>query len=403
MLYRYEAVAASGAVIFGEMEAASARAVVDHLQALGHLPVRAEPTGDRRAGWLHRDLFARRVSGSVLAAVTRELATLLQADLPLDRALEILIGLAEGERVATLLRGLLDRVRGGGALADAMADQPAVFPRYYVSMVRAGEASGALGPAMMRLSAYLERVQALRESVRSALIYPAVLLVIVGLSIVILLTVVLPEFKPLFDESGRQLPLFTRVVVGAGEFAGQHGWIVALCLALLALLLKRQRAKPAFRRTWDRGVLRIPYLGGVIARFETARLARTLGVLLKSGVPLPAALGLLQDTVGNAAMAAALDHVAAQLKQGHGFAEPLARTGLFPPLAVHLARIGEETGRPDEMLLKAGDIYDAEVQRAIDRLMALLVPALTITLGLIVGAIVAAVLMAVLSINELAL
>ena len=404
-LYRYRAVSAADEVIEGEMEAHSQSAVIERLQELGHLPIRADEIapGDR-GSLLQRDLFAnRKVSRRVVALITGELATMLGAGLPLDRALEILVSLADKENVAKLLVRVLDGVRGGASLADAMADQDGAFPDFYVSMVRAGEAGGTLDVVLARLATFLEKSQALTDSVRSALIYPMILLVMAGLSVVILLTLVIPEFKPLFDDAGEALPLATRVLVAVGEVFERWFWLMALVAIALVLFVRHRLANAAFRLRWDGMMLRLPLFGDLTRKIEVARFARTLGTLLGNGVALLSALTIVKDTLSNTVIGAAVEGVADRLKEGKGLAEPMATSGVFPALAVQLVRVGEETGELETMLTKVADIFDGEVGRTTQRLLSLLVPLLTIGLGLLIAAIIGSVLVAFLSVNELAL
>ncbi|MEE9139279.1 MAG: type II secretion system F family protein [Alphaproteobacteria bacterium] len=402
--YHYRAVTSAGRVVEGEMEAGSQSAVISRLHDLGHVPIHAEEIArGTLASWLTRDLFAgRAVSRKRVGLVTRELATLLGAGLPLDRSFEILVELAEKENVRTLLARVLDGVRGGASLADAMAAQGGTFPPFYVSMVRAGESGGALESVLARLADFLEKSQATLESVRSALIYPAILLGMAGLSLVVLLTVVVPEFKPLFEDAGEALPAATQAIIVVGEVLGRYGWLIALGVIGLVWALRRQLADPAFRFRWDGLMLGLPLFGDLVRKIQVARFSRTLGTLLENGVTLLSALAIVKETLGNAVMARAVEGLAAGLKEGQGLAGPLAVAGVFPNLAVQLVRVGEETGQLEDMLIKMADIYDRESQRTIQRLLSLLVPVLTIGLGFLIAGIIASVLVAFLSVNELA-
>jgi general secretion pathway protein F len=402
--YHYRAVTSAGRVVEGEMEAGSQSAVISRLHDLGHVPIHAEEIArGTLASWLTRDLFAgRAVSRKRVGLVTRELATLLGAGLPLDRSFEILVELAEKENVRTLLARVLDGVRGGASLADAMAAQGGTFPPFYVSMVRAGESGGALESVLARLADFLEKSQAMLENVRSALIYPAILLGMAGLSLVVLLTVVVPEFKPLFEDAGEALPAATQAIIVVGEVLGRYGWLIALGVIGLVWALRRQLADPAFRFRWDGLMLGLPLFGDLVRKIQVARFSRTLGTLLENGVTLLSALAIVKETLGNAVMARAVEGLAVGLKEGQGLAGPLAVAGVFPNLAVQLVRVGEETGQLEDMLIKVADIYDREAQRTIQRLLSLLVPMLTIGLGFLIAGIIASVLVAFLSVNELA-
>ena len=401
--YRYNAVTNAGKYLEGEMEAPSQSAVIERLHDLGHLPIRAdEIKGPSRGGWLTQRLFAtRRVSHKDVGMVTRELATLLDAGLPLDRSLEIVKNLAEKEGVSEMLAQVLDRVRGGASLADAMASQGRAFPRFYVGMVRAGEAGGALGTVLGRLADFMEKSQALTESVKSALVYPTILLTMAGVSVILLLTVVIPQFKPLFEDAGQALPLATQILVSAGEVFQHYWWAIGLAVVGLVLVARREISNPVRRYRWDGVLLRIPLLGELVAKIEVARFSRTLGTLVRNGVPLLTALSIVKDTLRNTFIAKAVEGVAVRLKEGQGLAEPLTVAKVFPALATSLVRVGEETGQLEEMLDKLAEIYDREVQRTLERMLALLVPVLTIGLGLVIAAIIVSVLTAILSVNRL--
>ena len=409
--FRFRAVSGTGEVVQGEMEAQSQTAVVEELRGQGHLPLAAEPVAgaallDGRATlqrWLRQPLFGGRVRRREVAIITRELATLLDAGLTVDQSLRLLVDLAESEPMRRLLGDLLARVQGGSTLADALGQHEEAFSRAYVSMVRAGEAGGSLDDVFGRLAQYLDQAEVLAEQVRSALVYPLVLLVMAGLSIVILLTVVVPQFTPLFESAGAELPLLTRVVIGVGEAAQRYWWLMLIALAALIWLVRRQFQQPESRARIDRWLLRLPLVGALLAKVDTARLARTLGTLLANGVPLLNALSIARETLANAVLREALSETATAVKEGKGLAEPLGRAGPFPQLAIHLLSVGEKSGHLEAMLLKIAEIFDREVRSTIERLMTLLVPALTITLGLIIAAIIGAVLAAILSAYQLPL
>ena len=401
--FRYKAVSAAGETLEGEMEAPDQAAVVRRLQSAGHLPISADSVaGDGSGSFLSRDLFARRrANRRDVQMLTRELATLVQAGLPLDRSLEILIDLSEEPVVRSLLEAILESISGGASLADAMADRPGIFPRYYLSMIQAGEAGGTLDVVLARLSEFMERSQAMRETVRSALIYPVILVVMSLAAVVILLSVVVPRFRPLFEDAGAALPVSTQIVVGLGDAFAAYWWLMLAVALVAGLVLRWQLARPAFRLRWDLMLLSLPLLGDVIVRAEVARFARTLGTLIGNGVSLLAALTLATNTVGNRGLVEVLEDVSDAVRQGRPLTEPLLQSGRFPPLAIHLTRVGEETGQLEGMLLKVAEIYDQEVGRAIERMLALLVPVLTIVLGLVIAGIIGSILVAILSVYQL--
>lgn len=387
------------------MDAASHKGVIERLRDMGYTPIRATESGGAGATAVRRASspgpFRRGVGADEVGVVTREIATLLNAGLPLDRSLEILVGLAESERVADLLRKVRNEVRGGAALSKALDMQGGTFSRFYVNMVRAGEAGGALGDVLARLADFTERSKDLRESVKSALIYPAILLLVSIASVVILLAVVVPQFEPIFEQSGKALPWVTEMVLGAGAFMRAYWWAIVLGGAAAVYLVARRLESPEAKLAWDRRMLRLPVIGDLVAKVETAKLARTLGTLLRNGVALINALSIARETMENTYMAAGLAEVGRELKTGRGFGKPMMETRRFPAFAVHMIQVGEETGRLDRMLLDVADVYDKEVARAVKRALALLEPAMILFLTFVVGAVILSILAAMLSIYDL--
>jgi general secretion pathway protein F len=407
--FHFRAVTGTGDVVEGEIEAHSEAAVVEQLRGQGHLPLAAEPVGTSGSRstlqkWLRQPLLGSgRVRRREVAVTTRELATLLDAGLTVDHSLRLLGELTETEAMRRLLADLLQRVQGGSTLADALDQHPDVFSRAYVSMVRAGEAGGSLNDVLGRLAQYLDQAEQLAEQVRSALVYPIVLLVMSGLSIGVLLTVVVPQFTPLFESAGAQLPLLTRVVIAGGDAAQRYWWLLLIGLLACIWLVRRQLRAEESRARIDRWLLHVPLAGGLLIKIDTARLARTLGTLLANGVPLLNALAIARETLGNAVLREALSETATAVKEGRGLAEPLARSAWFPQLAIHLLAVGEKSGHLDAMLMKIAEIFDREVRSTLERLMTLLVPVLTIGLGLVIASIIGAVLAAILSAYQLPL
>lgn len=402
--YRYKAVTASGTVVEGEMEAASQAAVIQQLHESGHVPVRAEEV--RRSAstsWLSRDIGGGRVKLRDVAILTRELSTLLEAGLPLDRAIEIIITVSENERLRKRLVRVLEQVRGGSPLSRAMEEHKDIFPAYYVSLVRAGEQGGALEAVLARLADFVEKSVTIRENVTSALIYPAILVVMAVLSIILLLGFVIPQLRPLFEDAGQALPVSTQVIIGLGEFVREYWWAMAAFVVVAVLIVRAQIRTPTGRLGWHGLLLRLPLFGDLLRKTEIARFSRTLGTLLGNGVAVLNALAIVSDTLTNTVIARAVREAAVQVKEGRRLAEPLMAAKVFPPLAVHMVRVGEETGQLNDMLLKVADIYDREVQRSIERMLALLVPVLTVALGALVAAIILSVLSAILSVNRLGL
>lgn len=406
--FHYKAVTASGETLEGERRADHEGSVVEWLHSQGYIPIRIEEAiaggRNRTRPRTGRKLLGgkKAVRQNDLAVLTAELATLLRAGLPLDRAFSILMEIAEEGPVQQLVSALQEKVRGGASLAEAMEAQGEVFSALYISMIRAGEAGGALDVILGRLSDFMERSKALKDAVTSALIYPAILVGVAGLSVIILLTFVVPQFQQLFEDAGKALPLATQVVIAVGELVRHYWWALLLGLLAVLLLLRQQLQVPERRYRWDGWFLRLPLVGDLIAKIEMARLSRTLSNLLLNGVPLLSALAIIKDTLSNRVMAEALSEVADALRQGHGMAEPLAELGLFPKMAVQMIKVGEETGQLEDMLGQVAETYDSEVEATIKRLLALLEPVLILTLGIIVAGIIMSILVAILSVNQLA-
>jgi general secretion pathway protein F len=399
--FHYRAVTASGEMLQGQMEAASVEDVVVRLQEQGHTPLEAKPADTVGSGSMFAGLFQRGAfNGEQLAQFTHQLATLLGAGQPLDRALGILLDLPEGERAKKLVERVRERVRGGGTLSQALDEEHGAFPRLYVSLVRAGEAGGSLDVTLRRLADYLERAQALRSSVINALIYPAFLMVGVLGSLLLLLTYVVPQFVPIFHDMNVPIPWITEVVMGLGTVLNDWWWLIVLLL-IGGVFFVRMRLRDAdTRQAFDAWKLRMRVFGPVVLKVETARIARTLGTLLKNGVPMLSALNITRQVTRNTALDAALGEAAEQVKGGAGLSMALSQSKRFPRLALQMVQVGEEAGAVDDMLLKVAETFDIESKRSIDRLLAALVPTLTIVMTVLVAFIMAAILMPLLSLTS---
>ncbi len=409
-LYRYKAVNTAGDVAAGELEAANESEIVDRLRDQGLMPMQVEAAVGGRAqsgaatagpgprrGWF----TSRTVTRDNLLALTRELATLLRAGLPLDRALEVLISLAPTLPVANLLQTIRDEVRGGKSLSQALDEHRSVFSRFYVNIVRAGEAGGALGTVLTRLSDTMERNKDLRESVKSALIYPTILIGVAITSVIVLLIFVVPQFQQTFAQSGKALPLPTEMVILFGTAMRKYWWLMIVVAVTLVWFVRRRLRNPAVRLRWDGRVLRMPLLGDLLGKVEVARFARTLSTLLGNGVTLLAGLAIVKETMTNTLLAQSLDGVITLLREGKGFGRPLAETGVYPRLATQMILVGEESGRLEEMLNRVAEIYDREVQMAIKRFLAVLEPTLILGLAVMIGGIVFSILLGVMGMSEL--
>jgi general secretion pathway protein F len=399
--FHYKAIASNGEILQGVMDAGTSDEVAAKLQEQGHLPMQAVPADSVASGGL-ASLFNRGgIAQAQIGTFTQQMATLMGAGLPLDRALQLLIDLAENDKIKKLVTRVRDAVRGGTSLSDALEQQHGVFNKLYLNMVRAGEMGGTLDQTLARLAEYMTRSKSLRDGVVSAMIYPCILMVMAGGSLIFLLMYVIPKFEPIFADLGGQLPWITRFVLGMATILRYGWWVLLLGAFGFSYWMRGQMAAADTRLQWDDRFLRFGRIGDLIAKIDTARLTRTAGTLLKNGVPLLTALSISKNVLGNSVLSAAVDQAATEVKTGGGLAHALIRSKRFPKLAVQMISVGEETGQLDEMLNRVADTYDLEVKTAIDRLMAILVPALTVFMAGFIAMIVMSVVVAILSMNDL--
>jgi general secretion pathway protein F len=405
-LFRYTAIGANGERLSGTMDAASEAEVITRLRRQGSMPVRAEPadkaSGSPLSGLLRIEIGGRRGLGRpAVAELIRELATMLGAGQDLDRALRYMQETAP-PRVRPTVTGLRDAVRDGSPLSAAMGRYPTTFTPLQVALVRAGEAGGNLAPTLARMADLLDRQRSLTSTVTSALIYPALLLAAMIGAVTLLLTQVLPQFVPMFEQNGVQPPGSIRFLVSIGDAVQQDGLLMLLAIAAVAVTTRAVLRQNAVRLTVDRILLRLPVLGGLLREILAARFTRVLGTLLLNGVALIPALAIVRDAMGNRAARLAVDRASLSARGGGGLTPDLDAAGIFPPRTIHLLRLGEETAQLGGMALRAADIHDERTRLATQRLLSLLVPGLTILMGLAVGGIVTSLMTAMLSLNNLA-
>jgi general secretion pathway protein F len=403
--FGYKLVTPTGEVVQGSTEAPSRAALIEQLRADGSVIIRAGEVGGRALV----PLFARdpltkgALSPKELVLFTRELATLLRAGLPIDRALATIASVDADGAKKKLASRTLESVRGGASFADALERHHRSLPGFYIGMVRAGEASGNVETVLRRLAEALEEANSVRESVRSALQYPVIVLVVAAVTLAILLTAVVPEFRAILESTGAPMPLPSRIVIVAGEGLQRAWWAIAVVIGLIVIAIKWHTGRPTGRRQWDRLKLRTPLFGDIIVKLEVARFSRTLANLLANGVTVLKAVSVAGDTIENHFLAEKVKATVLQLKKGEGLATPLADTKVFPQLALQLVQVGEESGELEGMLAQVAEIYEGEVKRSVERLLALLVPAITIGLGLLVAGIIGSMLSAILSTYQLPL
>jgi len=403
MLFAYKAVNSLGETEEGVRDAIDEQQLIAALQTDGYIPIRVVPAGAKSFLGLRLGIKQSKLSQKDIALFTGELATLLESGLPLDKSLLVLIDLTEdNERVTKLIGRVLEKVKGGATLADALEKQSGIFSKFYLNMIRAGEAGGSLGEVLARLSEYLERSRELKETVSTALIYPAILLIMSLASLFVMLTFVVPQFSEMFASAGKALPVSTRIVVGLAEWLQSYWWALVLGIVSITAYMNLQLADPVKKKRWDGRFLKLPLAGTIILNKETANISRTLGTLLGNGVSILAALVIVRETVDNLVLAAAIQDTEEQLKQGKHLSDALMEKGIFPKMAMQMVKMGEETGRLEEMLLRVATIYDKQLSVAIQRMLALLEPVLIISLGLMIAGIIVSILLAILSVNDLA-
>ncbi|MGO9095563.1 MAG: type II secretion system F family protein [Bryobacteraceae bacterium] len=396
----FRAVASDGKVRTGSLSADSEKAVARELRNQGLIPVYVG-VQPRKSFALKLPAFTHGRRRDVLF-FTQELSTLLNAGVPLDRALSITGELTEHASFRFIVLDVLRVLKGGRSLADSLATHPDCFPTLYVNIVRAGEASGALGPIFERLAQFERTRDDLRGYLISSMIYPG-LLVAVGLcSILVLMNFVVPRFAQVFEESRMRMPLPTQILIETSRIVKTYGWMALAALVAAVAGLRAYIRTVAGRMWWDTFRLRLPLLGDALRKAETSRFARAMETLVANSVPLVQSLGIAGAILNNRKIAASLESVAQGVKRGEGLAGPLRRTGQFPPLAAHLLSVGEETGRLDQMFARMADIYENDTRAAIRRFTALFEPMVILVMGIFIGALILSMLLAITSINEVA-
>ncbi|MFN4030941.1 MAG: type II secretion system F family protein [Acidovorax temperans] len=417
----WRAAAADGNVVTGRLSAVNEVAAIRQLRSQGLTPLavqdaeQAARTGMAQAvqtaaptaaGAGFRPAKVRvdksPVKSKDVLAFTSELAIMLRAGLALDNALRVLIEMSYKPAVGELLQGILEAVKGGTPLSRALQAHADLFGDFYINMVRSGEASGQMSGVLDRLVEHLERQRALRESVISATIYPAILVTVAIISLVVMLGFVVPQFEKLFAEMGDALPAPTRIVMGLGKAFTQYGLVIGIAAVGLGWLVARWLRSPSGRSWWQARLLRLPLVGSIALKYQLTLFSRSLGTLLGNGVPMLTALHIATDTVGNVVLQQSLVRVAPIVKEGGRVVQAIQSTGIFEPLAINLVRVGEETGRVGPMMLELAAILNREVETGIKRLLTLVEPVLILVLGVLIAAIIVSILMGILSVNDLA-
>ncbi|NUQ76510.1 MAG: type II secretion system inner membrane protein GspF [Polyangiaceae bacterium] len=346
--------------------------------------------------------FLDRPSTSDVAIMTRQLATLVGAGIPLFESLNALIEQLEKESLKRAITAVREQVREGTSFAKALEQHPTIFPPLYVNMVRAGEASGTLEAVLDRLTHFMESQAKLKGKVVGALAYPGLMAIIGSTLISVLMVAVVPNVKAIFQSVGQALPWYTEFLIFTSDMASSYWWLVTLLAIVGGWLFKRWRAKPAGRLAWDSFLLRIPLFGKLIQMLSVARFSRTLATLLSAGVALLTAMDIVRSVLGNAALEKVVSDAIGSIREGQSIAEPLKRSGRFPPMVTHMIAIGEKSGQLEQMLENVADAYDAAVETRVQMLTSLLEPMMIVVMGGAVGFIAMAILMPLIQMSSFA-
>jgi general secretion pathway protein F len=395
-VFSYRATTPDGTIIEGVIEAADETTAIERLKNSGIIPLKIKTSSEGTK----REFTLRSPKGDMLTFTT-ELSALLGAGLPIDRSLNMLVEISENKEMKSVVNSILKSIREGSSFSDALQRHPKIFSKLYVNMIRAGEVGGVLDVVLEKLNEFLESSKELKEQVFSAMIYPTVLLITGGFSIIVLLVFVLPKFSDIFAEMGTSLPLPTQALIKFSNIMQSYWWIILLSAFSGWFAFRNYIKSEAGRYRWD--ALKLKLMGDVIRKLETARFTRTLGTLLRSGVPLLQALRNAKDIINNQIIASTIDAVVKGAKEGKGIAGPLSHANVFPPLALSMIKVGEETGQLDTMMLKVAETYEKSLRTAMKRFIGFLEPALILGMGLIIGFIVLSMLMGIFSMTDMPL
>ena len=404
-VFYYKATDRLGKPIEGNLEAPDYRNAVTQLRGLNYFPIKISD-GQLAKSFSIKHLLQinglrNNLSTKDLVSITQQLATLVESGITLDKALSILVDLAEKSKAKEVLTEVHRQVHAGSSFADALAEFPKVFSKLYINMIRAGEAGGTLASSLNSIASFLEKSEELRANIRSAMIYPAILTFVGGFAVLVLFTIVIPRFSKLFDELGAALPLPTKIMLFLSSSITNHWLAIAMTFILVTAGVMFYLKQEKGRMRWDGMVLRLPLFGALTQKIEVSRFSRTMATLLSSGVAILEALNITQTILNNRIIAATMGRLYQGLKEGNGLSQPLQQTGVFPPLAIHMITVGEETGALDKMLTKVANTYDREVERSIKQLISLIEPFMILGMALIIGFIVISMLLAIFSINEI--
>jgi type IV pilus assembly protein PilC len=403
--FYYEALERGGKQVKGTIEAANEDIIIEKLRGMGYYPLKVV---QQKSGGSDMDIFSlpgvknvmHRVKFKHVMVFTRQLATLIDAGLPILRSLYILTEQVESIIFKEKILAIAKSIEGGSSLSEAMSKHPKVFDNLYVNMVRAGEIGGVLEAVLNKIAHFLEKRQALIGKVKSAMMYPVVVMGLAVIIVVFILWKIMPKFVDIFEQLGAELPALTQFLVDASYIMLNETWKIVVAVVIVVLIYRQINSTKKGKLFFDKTKMRIPVLGDLIKKVAIARFAGTLATLVTSGVPILQSLDIVRDTSGNEVIALAMDKVYNSVKEGDSIHEPLSECPVFPPLVVHMVAVGEETGAIDQMLNKVAEAYEQEVDNTVDALTSILEPILIVFLGIIVGTIVVALYLPLFSIPK---
>ncbi len=399
--YLYKATTISGQTVEGLIEGKDEDSVIHNLHHLGYIPIRVIPLKEKREKAGISFLIPQRVRLKDVLLFTQELSSLVSSGLSIDRSLSLLGSLTENRRLRGVIKDILKRVEGGDSLSEAMSHHQGIFSKLYINMIKAGESGGFLEIVLSRMAQYLQSIKEIREYLISVMIYPLILTIVSGISIIILLTFVIPRFARIFSDMGRAIPIPTQILLFVSHWIREYWWICIGIIGVIYLVLKIYKQDDERSLKWGRFKLNLWTYGEMIRKIEVARFSRTLGTLLKSGVSILSALNLVKDISQNRAISDAISYTHDRLREGSRLSKSLDETGVFPPMAIQMIGVGEETGRLDEMLIKVAETYEESTKNTVRRIVSLLEPFIILVMGCVVGFIVISMLLAIFSINEI--
>lgn len=404
-VFIYKATDHKGQFVEGDIEASDYHVAVQQIQKLNYFPIQITEGKAGKSFFkgvkLPGSEFFGQISQKELLNLTQQLSTLVGAGITLDSSLSSLVKLAENQKLKEVLADIQKRVHGGSSFAEALSEHPQAFSKLYVNMIRAGEEGGVLTASLDRLAKFMEKAEDLKNSIRAAMAYPAVLALVGGSAVIVLFTVVIPRFSTLFEDMGTALPLPTKIMLGLSAVVSNYWWLLLILSILIVAGFISYIKTESGKYQWDTLVLKLPLFGALVRKIEVSRFSLTLSTLLKSGVPVLHALGIVKTILSNRVIISAMQPLQAGLKSGKGLSGPLEKSGVFPAMAVHMITVGETSGTLDDMLTRVSETYDKEVELSIKQIISLLEPLMILLMALIIGFIVISMLLAIFSINDI--